>query len=131
LGIFGFLTTGDDVIKGNMGLKDQVLALKWVQDNIEQFGGDPNQVTVMGESAGGASVHLLMMSPMAKGLFHRAISSSCEGISDIWQFNRSNSEHLENVARHFNCPSRNTELFAACIRGIDAEELVAYLGGQV
>ena len=48
-------------------MKDQVLALRWVQQNIEQFGGDPNNVTIFGESAGGASVHYQMLTPMSKG----------------------------------------------------------------
>lgn len=48
LGVFGFLSTGDDVISGNSGLKDQVAALEWVQENIEKFGGDPNLVTIFG-----------------------------------------------------------------------------------
>ena len=65
----GFLSTGDAVIPGNNGLKDQVMALRWVQQNIKQFGGDPGNVTIFGESAGGASVHLQLLSPMSKGLF--------------------------------------------------------------
>ncbi|XP_072161936.1 esterase E4-like isoform X2 [Bemisia tabaci] len=76
LGVLGFATTGDGVIPGNLGLKDQVLALQWVRDNIAYFGGDPDSVTVFGNSAGGASTHLLLLSPRAKGLLHRGISMS-------------------------------------------------------
>lgn len=63
----GFLDLEDGEITGNQGLKDQVLALKWVRKNIVNFGGDPLNVTIFGESAGGASVHYLTLSPLAKG----------------------------------------------------------------
>lgn len=53
---------------GNAGLKDMVLALRWIQKNISQFCGDPNNITIFGESAGGASVAYLMLSPLAKGV---------------------------------------------------------------
>ncbi|XP_031345382.1 bile salt-activated lipase-like [Photinus pyralis] len=67
LGALGFLSTGDASIPANNGLKDQVLALRWVKDNIARFGGDPQKVTICGNSAGAHSVHLLTLSPMAKG----------------------------------------------------------------
>lgn len=63
----GFLNLEDEVASGNQGLKDQVVALQWVQDNIENFGGDPGNVTIFGESAGGAAVHYLTLSPLTKG----------------------------------------------------------------
>ncbi|CAG5129353.1 unnamed protein product [Candidula unifasciata] len=76
LGGLGFLSTGDDVMPGNYGMLDQVLALKWVQKYISAFGGDPAQVTIGGESAGAFSVSLLVVSPLTKGLFKRAIMES-------------------------------------------------------
>lgn len=63
----GFLNLEDNIAPGNQGLKDQVMALKWVRDNIVNFGGDPDNITIFGESAGGASVHYLTLSPLAKG----------------------------------------------------------------
>lgn len=72
LGLLGFL----HVDHGNVGLLDQIAALRWVRDNIAAFGGDPGNVTIMGESAGAVSVSTLMAMPAAKGLFHKAISQS-------------------------------------------------------
>nr|UUB32761.1 carboxylesterase COEA10 [Dendroctonus rhizophagus] len=76
LGVFGFLSTEDKLASGNWALKDQVLALKWVKDNIAAFGGDVNRITIFGESAGGASVSYLVQIPQAEGLFNAAIIQS-------------------------------------------------------
>ena len=69
-------STGDKHATGNWGYLDQVAALRWVQQNIAYFGGNPGQVTIFGASAGGTSVSSLVVSPMSKGLFHRAIMQS-------------------------------------------------------
>ena len=82
LGVFGFLShpalTGEspDHASGNYALMDQVAALQWVRDNIARFGGDPDNVTIFGHSAGAQDVGLLMSSPLARGLFHKAIMES-------------------------------------------------------
>ena len=76
LGNLGFLSLANKDLSGNMGLLDQVMALEWVQNNIKEFGGDPNKVTIMGESAGSWSVFYHMMSPHSKNLFHQLIGQS-------------------------------------------------------
>ena len=76
LGVLGFFSTGDEHARGNWGFLDQVAALRWVQQNIAHFGGNPDRVTIFGESAGGISVSSHVVSPMSKGLFHRAIMES-------------------------------------------------------
>uniref|UniRef100_A0A2A4J3L3 Carboxylic ester hydrolase n=1 Tax=Heliothis virescens TaxID=7102 RepID=A0A2A4J3L3_HELVI len=76
LGIFGFLCLGTEDVPGNAGMKDQVALLRWVNENIANFGGNPNDVTLAGFSAGSASVDLLLLSKSAKGLFHRVIPES-------------------------------------------------------
>ncbi|XP_058461354.1 juvenile hormone esterase-like [Malaya genurostris] len=81
LGVFGFFSTGDGMAPGNFGLKDQVMALQWVKKNIAEFGGNPELVTIFGQSAGGASVHMHMMSPMSEGLFSRVIMMSGNAIA--------------------------------------------------
>src|SRR5947207_3442662 len=87
LGAFGFLVhpalAAESPMRssGNYGLLDQIAALQWVQRNIARFGGDPTRVLIFGESAGGMSVGSLIGSPLAKGLFQRAILESGTGVS--------------------------------------------------
>lgn len=87
LGVFGFLTHPElsaesaHGVSGNYGILDQIQALKWVQANILQFGGDPDNITIFGQSAGGGSVKTLCESPLARGRFKRAIIMSAGGIT--------------------------------------------------
>ncbi|KAI6177549.1 Carboxylic ester hydrolase [Aphelenchoides bicaudatus] len=95
LGFFGFLSTGDEHCPGNFGLWDQTLALKWVQNNIHSFHGDPNNVTLFGQSAGGASVDFLSLSPHSKTLFHKMMPMS--GTS-LCSFANNDPEHIRELS---------------------------------
>ena len=88
LNIFGFLAHPDlssespNGVSGNYGILDQIAALKWVKNNIQQFGGDPNNITIFGQSAGAMSVQSLVTSPLSKDLMQKAIMQSGGGVSD-------------------------------------------------
>ena len=87
LGMFGFMSHPDLIAEnehgssGNYGIMDQVQALKWIKANIEQFGGDPDNVMIFGQSGGGRSTRTLSESPIARGLFHKAVIMSANGFS--------------------------------------------------
>ncbi|KAK3927492.1 Venom carboxylesterase-6 [Frankliniella fusca] len=104
LGPLGFLSTEDDVVPGNMGLKDQALALRWVQGNVAAFGGNPNSVTLFGMSAGGASVHYHYLSPLSAGLFHRGWSLSGSALNPWTQQERAAAK-ARRLAALLGCPA--------------------------
>ncbi|CAD6205731.1 GSCOCT00009989001.2-RA-CDS [Cotesia congregata] len=115
LGPFGFLSTEDEVVPGNMGLKDQSLAIKWVKNHIEAFGGDPNRITLVGLSAGGASVQYHYLSPMSRGLFHAGISISGTAL-DCWAQTENSLEKSKKLASILGCPTTNTSSMVECLR---------------
>ncbi|XP_051047186.1 carboxylesterase 1C-like [Phodopus roborovskii] len=115
LGIFGLLSTGDEHCPGNWGHLDQVAALHWVQDNIANFGGNPGSVTIFGESAGGASVSVLVLSPLAKNLFHRAISES--GVVVSTGLVKKNTQSVtELIATISGCKTTTSAVMVHCLR---------------
>ncbi|KAF2902347.1 hypothetical protein ILUMI_03838 [Ignelater luminosus] len=128
LGSLGFLSTGDALAPGNNGIKDQVIALRWVRDNIATFGGDPNLVTIFGYSAGGTSVTLHMVSPMSKGLFHRAIFMSCSAFGK-WPMETHQFSLAQKQARLLNCPDDTSANIIKCLKTKSAEELGNSLDG--
>ncbi|XP_041506106.1 pyrethroid hydrolase Ces2e-like isoform X2 [Microtus oregoni] len=124
LGVLGFFSTGDQHARGNWGYLDQVAALRWVQQNIAHFGGNPDLVTIFGESAGGASVSSLVVSPMSKGLFHRAIMES--GVAVLPGLISSSSEVVYGtVANLSDCAAVDTETLVRCLRGKSGAEILA------
>ncbi|XP_033228941.1 esterase FE4-like [Belonocnema kinseyi] len=125
LGLLGFLSTGDSVAPGNFGLKDQVLALKWVQKNIQVFGGDKNRVTLFGESAGGASVTYHALSNSSRGLFHQYIIHSGNALVPWGYRDRSLfKKDVNYIARHIRCPTNKSQDLIDCFRKTDFHKLV-------
>uniref|UniRef100_A0A8D0NGA9 Carboxylic ester hydrolase n=1 Tax=Sus scrofa TaxID=9823 RepID=A0A8D0NGA9_PIG len=123
LGIWGFFSTGDEHSRGNWGHLDQVAALHWVQENIANFGGDPGSVTIFGESAGGESVSVLVLSPLAKNLFHRAISES--GVAFTAGLVRKDMKAAaKQIAVLAGCKTTTSAVFVHCLRQKSEDELL-------
>lgn len=119
LGAFGFMAhpalsaESDRGVSGNYGILDHISALEWVRDNIAGFGGDPDNVTIFGESAGGASVYALLATPLANGLFHKAIGQS------VW-ITTGNMTHLKrNNGLSDSAESRGQQAIAAKLEELD------------
>jgi para-nitrobenzyl esterase len=130
LGALGWLANpalDGDGIAGNYGLMDQQLAFKWVRDNIEHFGGNPNRVTIGGESAGGLSSSSNLASPMAKGLFHAAIIES--GAYMLYTVRSVAAQEALGVAfaTAVGCTGTNAQI-AACLRNAAFTTLLAAQG---
>ncbi|XP_047384589.1 liver carboxylesterase 1-like isoform X2 [Sciurus carolinensis] len=123
LGIWGFFSTGDEHCSGNWGHLDQVAALRWVQDNIANFGGNPGSVTIFGESAGGESVSVLVLSPLAKNLFHRAISESGVALTP-GLLRKDNKLVAEQIAMIAGCKTTTSAVMVHCLRQKTEEELL-------
>ncbi|XP_073237031.1 neuroligin-4, X-linked-like [Porites lutea] len=124
LGPFGFLTTGDSAAPGNYGMLDQVEALKWVKENIENFGGNPSKVTIFGESAGGTSVGLHLLSPLSRDLFHQAIPESGVDLSPFAiQPTSFGLRFTKELARKLNCGSSDHSAMVSCMRRKTASDM--------
>lgn len=123
VGAFGFLNLGHRVAPGNYGVKDLILALEWVRENISKFGGDPNNVTIFGVSAGSVLVHALLLSPRADGLFHKAIMQSgvlwCS-----WCKNENYSVRGFRLAALLGEKSKDPEEVVEFLRKVPAEDIV-------
>ncbi|XP_065216365.1 juvenile hormone esterase-like [Planococcus citri] len=125
LGSFGFLGLNNNQISGNFGLKDQTLALQWVKENIAKFGGDPNSVTLLGESAGAMSIHLHMFSPLSKGLFQRAIMQSGCAFSHLTQHEEGYGEAIATTFLLIaGCFRKDSAKVLSCLQRIPAEDII-------
>ncbi|CAG2180494.1 unnamed protein product, partial [Oppiella nova] len=125
LGPFGFLYGDREDAPGNVGFYDQLLALKWVRENIHQFGGDRDRITIFGESAGSISVSSQILSPLSKGLYKRAIMESGAHLynKDRDSLNKTEAvSEAKQMAKQLNCSE--TEDWLQCLRKVDAKDIL-------
>ncbi|CAB3382986.1 Hypothetical predicted protein [Cloeon dipterum] len=123
LGLLGLLNVGSKELHGNYAIRDQIHALKWVQENIAAFGGDPNSVTLFGWNSGAASIHYILISPLAKGLYHRAILQSGCALND-WAFQDDRyGVNLEAIIKNLGCWKGGNEENLKCLRDLDVQKL--------
>lgn len=106
----------------NFGLLDIIAALQWIKENIEAFGGDRNSVTLLGYDTGAICANFLMISPIAKGLFHRSILMSGSALSD-WALNYNPQQVTLQVAKKLNCPIEDSKL-GECLRQKSYQEIM-------
>ncbi|XP_066106279.1 neuroligin-4, X-linked isoform X2 [Saccopteryx bilineata] len=122
LGILGFLSTGDQAAKGNYGLLDQIQALRWIEENVGAFGGDPKRVTIFGSGAGASCVSLLTLSHYSEGLFQKAIIQSGTALSS-WAVNYQPAKYTRILADKVGCNMLDTTDLVECLRGKSHKEL--------
>ncbi|XP_035999250.1 neuroligin-2b isoform X1 [Fundulus heteroclitus] len=123
IGVLGFLSTADQSAKGNYGLLDQIQALRWLNENIGHFGGDPERITIFGSGAGAACVNLLILSHHSEGLFQRAIAQSGSAISS-WSISYRPVTHTKILAKKVGCTLDNMAELVDCLRRKSFRELV-------
>lgn len=123
LNIFGFLSADNANVPGNAGMLDQVEVLKWVANNIKYFGGDKNQITLSGHSAGAMSVVAHLASPLSRGLFHRAIPMS-GSFTFHWDIPNHRLDIVNKLGNHFECNTLIVDEIIKCLRAIKPGKIV-------
>lgn len=125
LGPFGFLTLSTPEYSGNAGLKDQLLALKWVNENIHRFGGDNRKITIYGQSSGAAAANLHLIAPASKGLFRRAILSSGSAlITAAFSPFLNHNPMLDDLAEEMGTLVKSDDELIQFLQNIDGETLL-------
>ncbi|KAL0832243.1 hypothetical protein ABMA28_001693 [Loxostege sticticalis] len=125
LGPLGFLCLGTKDIPGNAGMKDQVALLRWVRENIKSFRGNPDDVTIAGCSAGGVSVDLLLLSKMARGLFHKAIVMSGANVG-VFGAVVDPIKNAEDYAKNINYDQSEYSSLEEFYKNVPLEQLYSY-----
>lgn len=123
LGPLGFLSTGDEVVPGNNGLKDQSMALRWIKKNIKHFGGNKNSITLVGLSAGGASVTYHYISPMSNGLFNKGYAFSGVNLNP-WAQTENAPSRAKQLGAALGCDTSNSNDMIRCMKKRPAHQIV-------
>lgn len=123
----GFFTSLDGEAPGNFGLLDQQAAMSWVKNNIKEFGGNPEQICLMGYGAGGTSVAIHMVNTVSRGLFNSAIIMSA-GIFNPTSMRspKDDAQLIDDIVSNYGCFRTPSSAMMECLRGINAKELVKY-----
>ncbi|XP_071097828.1 acetylcholinesterase-like [Haliotis cracherodii] len=125
LGPLGFGYLGAGTMPGNMGLMDQRMAFKWVKENIANFGGDPNRITIFGESPGAISAGLHLLSPLSRGTFDRAIMDSGPITESFTYLDADTSKDITTkLAEKLKCPTYSEADMFQCFKNADAQSIV-------
>ena len=120
----GFISFGNNLVSGNMGLKDQHLAIMWVKKNIQNFGGDPDKITIFGESSGGQSVQTHVLSPYNRDLLFGAIAQSGSILYLSVETPGIEKKFAKNAAEALGCPQTLEQDTLDCLQKVDADDLV-------
>ncbi|CAH1399888.1 unnamed protein product [Nezara viridula] len=137
IGIFGFLCTEDEVVPGNNGMKDQVMAFGWVQRNIAHFGGDPTSVTLLGFSAGAVSIHYHYFSVLSRGTIYNAtlvnynVMMKFQGYLvggtafNNWAVQKNSLQKAMTYAESVGCPTSSVPKMVRCLKKAPADKLAS------
>lgn len=128
--VFGFLSSEDEYASGNQGLKDIVMALKWVNKNIAEFKGDPKKVTIFGQSNGAALVNYLMLSDMPDGLFSKAIMESGSALMPCY-FQPNPKIQTENLGKRLDFKFNTTKELVEKLKLIDGKKIIMALNPPI
>jgi carboxylesterase type B len=127
VGPLGFMCLDTAEAAGNMGMLDMVVALEWVHAYIRHFGGDPDRITVFGESAGSASIGHLLLSEATNGLFAQGIGQSGSAIAP-WAFDTTPELHARHIAAKVNCTQTDVDELVNCMRNVPAKDISVAFG---